>query len=142
MIQINELATAAKIVVEDLSDGAPSIEAGVFEDDSESVALDAEKIANHSTQRGKLRLTPSIHEKVPKSKNARTGLVSAHSAASTTASSVDLQQWQGLSQDELDFYLDSAIWIGCFVLDHFFYFSSLVTFQAFACRYQSFEWLH
>ncbi len=128
------LANGVNLVLVDVTDGTPNIEAGVYEDDSDSVVMDAVKIKNAATQSGDVRKAASVREIGTKAKMARTGLVSAHSVASSAASSVDLQQWQGLSQDELDFYLDSAIWVGCFLIEHFFYFSSLVTLTAFACR--------
>jgi hypothetical protein len=122
------------MVVVDFVEGAPSVDADVFEDDSESAVLDAVNLGNVTSSKGVVRKSPNIGATASKTQLARTGLVSAHSAASSAASSIDLEQWKGLSRDELDFYLDSAIWIGCFVLEHFFYFSSLVNFRAYACR--------
>jgi hypothetical protein len=133
MVPIKNLASAANLVMVDVSDGAPSIDAGVFEDDSDSINLDA-KFTNAAIRNANVRKSANIRDAAANSKMARTGLVSARSAASSAASSVDLEQWQGLSQDELDFFLDSAVWIGCFILEHFFYFGSLVTLRSFACR--------
>jgi hypothetical protein len=112
-------------VANDLADAGIGIEADIYEDDSESTIQDTDHYAS------RVRKPPSVR---PLAAIARTGLVSAHSIASTAASSVDLQNWQGLSQDELDFYLDCAVWIACFVLDHFYYFGSLATLRALVCR--------
>jgi hypothetical protein len=131
---IKKSTSATNLVVVDISDGVPNIDAGVFEDDSESAIIDSVNLANFGTQVDRVRKTPNIQNATTKAQIARTGLVSAHSAVSSAASSVDLEHWQGLSQDELDFYKDSAIWIACFVSEHFFYFGSLATFRAYACR--------
>ena len=133
-LPLKSSANAANLVVVDVSDGAPSIDAGVFEDDAESAIFDAVNLANFEAQNSHVRKNPDIKPAAAKAKMARTGLVSAHSAISSVASSVDLEQWHGLSHDELEFYLDSSIWIACFVLEHFFFFGSLSTFRVYACR--------
>jgi len=131
--KLNQPKTENMVVV-DFVEGAPSIDADVFEDDSESAVLDAVNLGNVANTSIVVRTAPNIRGTAVKTQMTRTGLVSAHSAASSAASSIDLESWKGLSVDELDFYLDSAIWIGCFVLEHFFYFSSLVNFRVYACR--------
>ncbi len=131
---IKNSTSITNLVVVDVTDGAPNIDADVFEDDSESAIIDSVNLANFRPQVGNVRRAPDIQHAAAKVQMARTGLVSAHSTVSSAASSVDLEQWHGLSQDELDFYFDSAVWIACFLLEYFFYFGSLATFRAYACR--------